>query len=150
MKAVFSLLAVFQAARSTIQEAHWTIKGPTFLADHAELGNLYSAFDDEIDTLAEKAVRKYGAGVVDLAQQLKMQQHVCDHWRKQGDLMRRAYDVEMTVLEYIDRCLHELEQADELDTGIDNFLRGVADSHQKATFLLGARLGIEPEMKETK
>lgn len=141
---ISDLLAVLRAAQASHQHAHWTCKGTQFYADHLLFQRLYESITDEFDTLAEKAVQQAGAKSVDLCEQLKSMLECAKEWDTDGDLVRRALDVEKAVQWEIQVCRGQLEKDDALTPGMDNFLAQLADNHETALYLLGQRLGGKP------
>lgn len=141
MQHLFNLLAVLRAAQMSHHHAHWCVKGEAFFADHELFSDLYTSMDSEIDTLAEKSVNQFGVKVVDLCAQLAMMHKCAETWDSEPDLYRRALEIEQGIQRAIVHCRKALDADDALSLGLDNFLVGIADSHEKPLYLLGRRLG---------
>lgn len=137
-----NLLAMLRAAQIVHHTAHWQVTGPTFVGDHALFGELYTAIDKEYDTLAEKIVTLYGSKSVDAVDQLKrISTVVARAIESSTDLVQRSLNVEeglQTVLEAVRKHMQDEKQ---LSIGMDNFLQGIADSHESAVYKLTQRVG---------
>ena len=137
------LLALLRAARLVHQTAHHLSSGPNFAADHALYGELYEALGDEIDTLAEKAVYM-GAPLdaADLAERVaQLTQRLSPTGARTNPdaLAKRALEVERAIQEGISAARQTLDEVGALSYGLDNFLAGLADNHEKALYLLSRR-----------
>ena len=137
------LLALLRAARLIHQTAHHLSSGPNFAADHALYGELYEALGDEIDTLAEKAVYM-GAplAAADLAGRVgQLTQRLSPTGARTNPdaLAKRALEVERAIQDGISAARQTLEESGALSYGLDNFLAGLADGHEKALYLLSRR-----------
>lgn len=139
MECLSHLLAVLRAAGISHQHAHWTSKGPQFYGDHLMFERIYDPIAGQVDGLAEKAVQKFGAKVVDPCEQLEQMSGCMEVWDKKPDLVARALMVEESIQSAIKYAVTELTKAKQLDFGLDNFLRQLADEHQTALYLLGQR-----------
>lgn len=135
-----TLLAYLHAAYQNHWTAHWQSKGSNFYADHELFGRLYGSFPGEIDGLAEKMVAMYGTESVDLVQQTRMQAAFAAKWAEEPDLVARAYMVEEGLQDAITNTVDALDESEELTLGMDNFLAGLADSHETPLYLLGQRM----------
>ena len=133
-----ALLSALRAIRMSHHTAHWQVKGTPFYGDHLMFQRLYEAVDDEIDTLGEKIVAKYGVDAVDAVES-------CDRMCKlleqvQGDdLYERAAKLERVLQHLLEGTLKALADGKCLTPGLENFLQGIADSHETAVYLLGQR-----------
>lgn len=135
-----NLLAMLRATQIVHHNAHWQVSGPTFNGDHSMYAGLYEAIDDEYDTLAEKMVVLYGASSVDAIPQLKLITTVVTRAVQATDnLPQRSLAVEEGLQTVLEAVRDHLDKEDELDMGMDNFLQGLADSHQKAVYMLTQR-----------
>lgn len=135
-----NLLAMLRAVQIVHHTAHWQTKGPTFAADHALYGELYSAIDDEFDTLAEKIVAMYGVDAVDMVDQLARITTVVKRAKEiDSDLPKRSLAVEEGLQTVLEAVRDYLRKEKELSMGMDNFLQGIADSHETAVYKLKQR-----------
>jgi DNA-binding ferritin-like protein len=137
--ALSRLVALLRAVQIIHHTAHWQTAGATFYGDHLLFERLYTGITEEFDGLAEKAVAYCGVGSVDApgqaAQILEVIATVTG-----TDLVRKSLTAEQAVQDEIEECRAVLEAAGELPLGLDNYLQGLADSHETAIYLLGQRL----------
>lgn len=137
------LLALLRAARLIHQTAHHLSSGPNFAADHALYGELYEALGDQIDTLSEKAV--YMGAPLDAADLAERTAQLTQRLSPTGArtnpaaLAQRALEVERAIQEGISAARQTLDEIGALSYGLDNFLAGLADGHEKALYLLSRR-----------
>lgn len=137
-----NLLAMLRATQIVHHTAHWQVKGPSFAGDHELFANLYTAIDKEFDTLAEKIVAKYGIEAVDSVDQLAKITTVVKRAKETDkDLFRRSLAVEEGLQVVLEAVRDHLRKEDELSIGLDNFLQGIADSHESAVYKLTQRVG---------
>ena len=135
-----NLLAMLRAVQIVHHTAHWQTKGPTFAGDHKLYAKLYAAIDDEYDTLAEKMVAKYGVDVVDATDQLrKISTVVSRAVESDSDLPKRSLNCEVGLQSVLEAVRDYLRQEKQLSMGMDNFLQGLADSHESAVYKLKQR-----------
>lgn len=135
-----NLLAMLRATQIVHHTAHWQTKGPSFVGDHSLFAELYGAIDDEYDTLAEKMVAMYGIEIVDMVDQLTRISTVAKRARESDrDLMRRSLNIEEGLQTVLEAVRDGLRSEKELSMGMDNFLQGIADSHESAIYKLKQR-----------
>ena len=137
--ALSRLVALLRAVQIIHHTAHWQTAGATFYGDHLLFERLYSGITEEFDGLAEKAVAYGGPGCVDALAQVAL---IAEFVATIGgtDLVRKSLTAEQMLQDEIEECRTALEGAGELPLGLDNFLQGLADSHETAIYLLGQRL----------
>lgn len=137
--ALSRLVALLRAVQKIHHTAHWQVAGPTFYGDHLMFEHLYTGITKEFDGLSEKAIAYCGAGVVDAAAQEAL---ITEFIATIGgtDLVRKSLAAEQAVQDEIEECRAALEAAGELPLGLDNYLQGLADSHETAIYLLQQRL----------
>lgn len=136
-----SLLACLRAAHQAHWTAHWTTEGDTFFGDHMLFDNLYGAIHNEIDGMAEKMVAMYGAASVTLPDQmLEMAQYIAK-WMSMHptNLVNRSLAAEADIQTAIETARNVMKTEGALSLGMDNFLQGLADNHDKSRYLLGQR-----------
>lgn len=137
-----NLLAMLRATQIVHHTAHWQVKGPSFVGDHALFAELYAAIDKEYDALAEKIVAKYGVEAVDAIDQLAKITTVVKRAKETDhDLMRRSLAVEEGLQVVLDAVRKHMQKEEQLSIGMDNFLQGIADSHETAVYKLTQRVG---------
>jgi DNA-binding ferritin-like protein len=137
--ALSRLVALLRAVQLLHHTAHWQTAGATFYGDHLMFERLYSGMTEEYDGLAEKAVYLAGVAVVDAVVQVQLIADFVDNF-VEADRVSRALAAEMMLQEEIEECRATLGEAGELPIGLDNFLQGIADSHETACYLLKQRL----------
>lgn len=140
MQCLSNLLAMLRAAQASHHHGHWVTKGSTFYGDHLLFEKLYTAIEEEIDSLAEKAVQQFGDKTVELVPQFEDITACLQKWTEEGDLFKRALLVEKTLQVAIEDYRQELKDSGYLSIGLDNFLAQLADSHETALYLLGQRV----------
>ncbi len=136
------MLAMLRSAYILHQTSHWQASGPMFYGDHEMLLRIYESVEDEIDTLAEKMVAKYGAPSVNPIEQAEIiNQHVQEMEQKSGgDPITRAMLVEEDLQETFTNAYQHLKQANSMSLGMDDFIMGVANNHETNVYLLRQRL----------
>jgi starvation-inducible DNA-binding protein len=135
-----NLLAMLRAVQIVHHTAHWQVKGPSFAGDHELFAELYSAIDKEFDTLAEKIVAKYGGQAVDSVDQMKrISTVVARADESSSDLVQRSLNVEEGLQTVLESVRDYLRKEKDLSMGLDNFLQGLADSHETAVYKLQQR-----------
>ena len=139
MNPLSKLLALFRAAHQAEWTAHWTVENNAFYGDHLMLERLYGAFPDEIDGMAEKIVKTFGAEGVNLPAQLALMARLVNRWEAEPDLIRRVNNIESDIQTAIVNVRAAMKAQDQLSVGLDNFLAGLADSHETPLYLLGQR-----------
>lgn len=134
-----TLLALLRAMHLMHHTAHWQVKGPTFLSDHELFGALYEDLPGEADSLAEKMVYMFGVDVVSIEDQLTRLTAICQTSLEQKDLLQRAMHMEEWLQKVIEGTRQALESEKLLSDGLDNYLQGLADTHQTACYKLKQR-----------
>lgn len=129
-----------------IHGAHHLTSGSAFFADHAFYAELYAAYEDAYDTLAEKAC---GLGLYALAEPAKV-------WAGVGPLLSQIPPLVGADAETIAKGVLALELAWQMTLqdhvgklpnaplGLDDYLRGLADSHDVFVYKLRQRTGGRP------
>jgi len=139
MSTLSPVLALLRAAHFLHQSTHWTVRGSNFFADHQLFDLLYNALPEEIDTLAEKMVNQAGEDSVNPATQVAMMHQSLGFWLLHPDPIQRAIQIERDIQEAVVAARKSMSEQGLLTVGLDNFLAGLADSHEKALYLLGQR-----------
>lgn len=134
-----TLLALLRAMQLMHHTAHWQVKGPSFVGDHALFGDLYSELLEEADGLAEKMVYMFGEDVVSADDQLTRLMSICRTSLEQKDLFQRALHMEEWLQKVIEGVRSALEAEMLMNNGLENYLQGLADTHQTACFKLKQR-----------
>lgn len=136
------LLAALRASYHCHQTSHWQVKGNTFYGDHQMMSRIYESVVDEIDTLAEKIVAKYGSDAVDCCDQIEM---ISDnvHWADEHsghDPLRRALVIEESLQKMFEKTYADLKSLNEMSLGMDDFIMSSANNHESNVYLLRQRL----------
>lgn len=132
------LLSLLIAMERMYQTAHWQSKGPSFQGDHTLFSGLYTGVDAEYDTLAEKIVASLGGHAVNDVPIGQMVQEYLVRWSQIPDLVLRGLQAEEDLQAQVATVLHDKAKVSE---GLQNFLQGVADAHEKNAYLLTQRAG---------
>jgi DNA-binding ferritin-like protein len=136
------LLAGLRSSYISHQTSHWQVKGPMFYGDHTMMERIYKSVVDEIDTLAEKIVAKFGPEAVDCCEQIDM---IADnvHWsddKCNGDPVLRALVVEESLQKMFEKSYNDLKGMRELSLGMDDFIMSASNNHESNVYLLRQRL----------
>jgi len=138
-----SLLALLRAAQQTHWTIHWQSQGLAFYSDHQLFDRLYTGMSEEIDGLAEKIVRYYGEEAVDPLAQMQGMTNWVQKWTQNEDtLVDMADAIEFDIQQSIEEALETAELTGEASYGLENFLQGIADSHETNQYLLGQRMKV--------
>jgi DNA-binding ferritin-like protein len=135
------LLATLRAAHLIHWTGHWQVKGDTQYGDHLLLERVYTALADEIDTLAEKVVSTFGCEAVDPISQIDMISETSKVLADPCvDPLVRSLEVEEKLQKLLSSTFSELECMDYLTLGMNDFIMGMANSHDTFIYLLRQRL----------
>ena len=134
------LLGELYALSLHYKVAHWQASGENFLADH----DLFARLDSSTyqgDELAEKMVEAYGNDAVDAKEIAKRMTDCLGKWGG-GDAVQTSLKAESSVQECIEHLYEAMDSTEGgLSLGWDNFLQGLADTHDKSLYLLKQRKG---------
>lgn len=133
------LLGMLLAMRQNYHSSHWQVSGPTFAGDHELFNKLYSSVGEEIDTLAEKIVAKYGADKVDATKLSHVQTQQLAGWAGQTDPFQRGLASEKALQATLKQVYDALKESGNLSLGMDDYLMATANSHETNEYLLGQR-----------
>lgn len=128
-------LVTLQAIERLHHAAHLQAKGPESYSDHLLFQRLYTDVQHEIDGLSEKMVAAFGGACVDADARGADAADLLADWSKADDTLQRALDAEMQLQDAIADAL-----AGDVTAGLENFLQGLADSHETAIYLLQQRI----------
>ena len=136
-----NLLAMLRAMHLLHHTAHLQASGETSYQDHLLFERLYGGLVGEADGLAEKLVSLYGNDAVDAVDQAGRIDTICQRAKQASkDPIKRAYMLEEGLQDVIDAVRTSLKKEDKLSIGMDNFLQGLADTHETACYLLKQRM----------
>lgn len=133
--ACVEVLVTLQAIERLHHAAHLQAKGPESYSDHLLFQRLYTDVQHEIDGLSEKMVAAFGGACVDADARGADAAELLADWSKADDTLQRALDAEMQLQDAIADAL-----AGDVTAGLENFLQGIADSHETAIYLLQQRI----------
>jgi DNA-binding ferritin-like protein len=136
MPTLLTLAIKYRSAQFTAHMAHNLVSGPTFFADHAFLGELYSTYEDGYDSLVERAI---GLGqspnIVALTSNA-----VVDFKDKAGSL-GNAQSMFKTLLGVEkELCSMIAGLVKDATDGTQNLLQGLADESEVRQYKIGQRV----------
>jgi len=140
------LLGTLLAMRQNYHSSHWQISGPTFYGDHLLFEKLYGSVSEDIDTLAEKMVAKYGSQMVSAVKLSHIQAQVVSDLAQQPDPYHRGLESEKALQALTKNVYHGLKESGQLSLGMDDFLMAMANTHETNEYLLGQRVAGGPSM----
>lgn len=140
------LLAHLRAMHLWMHGAHHVSKGPSFGGDHILILNtIYDEIQDQVDKLAEKGIGITGDESLGSPQRIMQEaMPVLSSFPDvtslpQDQLMQAAYQIEQTFISVLEHQFHSLEQSGQLSLGLNNFLAGLADTHEGYGYFLRQR-----------
>ncbi len=131
-----NLAALFRAAQLYTQFAHHTIKGPSFFADHAFLGDLYDKYADFYDSTVERMI---GLGMAPNIAEITTK--ACTY-ASQGMQDNDAATFFKRIIG-TNRDIYAAIRAvmEDANDGMQNLVQGFADSLASVDYKIGQRLG---------
>lgn len=130
------LLALLRGQLTIYQDAHWEVTGPQFYADHLLFERLYKSVDSEIDTLAEKMVSLFGPAAVEALALARLTTAWVARWSSIPELHQRGLKSEEDFEAMVEKVYEQLDTADLLSMGMDDFLMAAVNSHESNRYLL--------------
>jgi DNA-binding ferritin-like protein len=127
--------------------AHWQAHGNPFYGDHLLFERLYKGVTEEIDTLAEKMVARFGASAVDAVDHFPITQAWVDRWKGQENPYKRALLAESDFQEAVRKVYDSIKEVGAMSLGLDDFLMASANDHETHMYLLQQRLRSEDVLK---
>jgi hypothetical protein len=138
-EALALLLATSRALYELLHSFHWQTSGPSFYADHLLFERLYGVAYQDIDAIAEKLIGVTGrTDLVGPQLQSQLTSKVLDGFEisdEPSGFAASALLAEHGLL----ALLADLLQTPDLSQGLQNFLQGIADTHETSVYLLGQR-----------
>ena len=128
------------------QNHHWVTKGDPFYGDHLLYQRLYAGVNEEIDTVAEKAIGLGSTANVDIMLQTKQIMSLVQGYGmtstlpQPSDLARRSYQAEMSFLKATSHIVEHIKDCGMMTRGLDNMIAGIEDAHESSIFLLKQRI----------
>ena len=129
------VLVTLQAIERHHHAAHLQASGEDSYGDHLLFQRIYSDVQHEIDGLSEKMVAAFGKACVDADARAADAASLLSEWSESDDTLERALDAELQLQGTIEDALSE-----DVSPGLENFLQGLADSHEAAIYLLQQRI----------
>jgi len=129
------VLVTLQAIERHHHAAHLQASGEDSYGDHLLFQRIYSDVQHEIDGLSEKMVAAFGKACVDADARAADAASLLAEWSESDDTLERALDAEIQLQGTIEDAL-----AEDVSPGLENFLQGLADSHEAAIYLLQQRI----------
>lgn len=133
------VLADTFAFRLKAQYYHWNVEGPDFVQYHDLFGKLYTAADEDVDTIAEhiRALGAYAPGSFGRFQSLTSiqdEETIPEAWEMINRIAEDNKKLHAGLM-----AAHAV--ADELgQRGVVNFLEGLLDANEKTQWMLRATL----------
>lgn len=116
---------------------HWTLHWQsTSYEDHLLFERLYGALPAEIDGLAEKMVQLHGVEAVEVTRHVPLMAAWLARWQD-TDPVSRALEAERALLAVV----VQVQSAEDVSLGLDDYLAGVANTHETHLYLLQQRMG---------
>lgn len=129
------------------QTHHWICCGDPFYGDHILFQRLYEAINDDIDSIAEKAVglgSERNVEPIIVAKQLSRLMNACSPLASipsSHELAYRSLKLEQAFVLLVKQVSQQLASRGALSYGLDNLLAQLADDHEKNVYLLKQRCG---------
>lgn len=125
------ILAILRAQAWMYQTLHWQTKGSNFYGNHLLYERLYNSVNEEIDILAEKLVGYFGEISVDSQDSMEKTSKWLKEWSND------PLDSEKSLQQFLSTSYEIMKTKKELTLGLDDFIMGLANSHETNLYLLG-------------
>lgn len=136
MKYWMQILSELRALYIAYQSAHWTAGGGTFYGDHLLFQRLYGNVQDELDSVAEKALGSgIHPGMFDPVSLAHGAATAAQSLLKPGQIIDCLINAEREFVCH----LETFASTDGLSLGAENLLAGIADKHEEHIYLLSQR-----------
>lgn len=144
---LMNLLALLGAQYNLYYAGHWKSGGPTFNADHQLFARLYETVQGEADSMAEKIIGFHGSAALDHVQLSASVSGWLSQWKNAGPILEQALTAEHALQDALQQATTQLEAAGQYTLGLQNFLPGIADTHEGHLYLLQQRTSGVPTDK---
>ena len=144
---LMNLLALLGAQYNLYYAGHWKSSGPTFNADHQLFARLYETVQGEADSMAEKIIGFHGVQALDHVQLAASVAGWLGQWKNAGSVLEQALTAEHALQDALQQATNQLESAGQYTLGLQNFLPGIADTHEGHLYLLQQRTSPVPTDK---
>lgn len=129
--------------------AHWQVQGNPFYGDHLLFERLYQGVVEEIDTLAEKMVARFGPAAVDPVDHFPVTQAWIDRWSTVESPYKRALLAESDFQGSAKKVYDSIKEVGAMSLGLDDFLMAIANDHETHMYLLQQRLRTDGVLNKT-
>lgn len=133
------LLADVAVYKIKTQYYHWNVEGPDFMQYHGLFGDVYTAADGDVDTVAEhiRALGAYAPGSLSRFQSLTS---IADEDTVPGalEMVSRTYADNQKIIASA-KAAHAAAEANN-EYGVINFLEGLIDAYEKQAWMLRATI----------
>lgn len=141
---LLQILAQLRGLQWSHWNSHWKVQGDHQYGDHLLFERLYTATQEEIDTLGEKVTSYYGPKAIDdlgtIAETTKFLSLYRNGDTGPTDLYERALKLESHFQRSLKVAYGSLKASGGLSLGLDDYLMSVANAHETAVYLLRQRL----------
>ena len=143
---VVGLLGALRAYHLWFHAAHNLTKGTGFAGDHVNLyGKIYVEASETMDAAIEKAVGVFNDEVLGCPIEItQLALEVLNGWSSPAglsgqDIAAYALEYSLEMVTLIDEIAKSLDALGELTYGLDDFLAGLASTHESYVYLLRQR-----------
>ena len=135
ISALQQLQADYQVTYQKLRAFHWNVRGPLFFGLHAKFEELYTAFAEKVDGLAERALTLGGRPLPTLAAVLaKARLKEAEVMPDAAGMVRALADDFAQLNTWTRQVAEQAGAAD--DAGTANLLEGFADAQEKDVWML--------------
>lgn len=146
-EALKAYIASLRAGQLWFHAAHHLAKGTGFVGDHSELlSSIYTALDGDYDTAVEKGVSLTGDEMVACPMHVIanvmpiLKRYKTPAGMNQTEILQTGLAFIKAHYELLTTIYDELEAANELPLGLDDFLASSANQYDKFVYMLQQRL----------
>lgn len=128
------LASALRAAQLHAHTAHNLIRGQTFFADHAYLGELYAAYEEEYDHVIERIIGLDLKAEPDVISADAADNAMGYDYVDANQIFLDCLSLEAAIRDEAERCLK-----DDYDSGTQNMLQGICDKSLDRAYKLNQR-----------
>jgi DNA-binding ferritin-like protein len=138
-----TILSFLEALEEMYEHMHWHSSGNNYYGDHLLYERLYDEIEEEIDSVAEKAIGIFGPDSIGPNKNTAMTANIVSNLISDTDTADKfpilSIKAEEKFISIVSDALTSMEKDNELTDGIDNLLQGVVDLHESHLYLLKQR-----------
>lgn len=138
-----TILSFLEALEEMYEHMHWHSSGNNYYGDHLLYERLYDETEEEVDSVAEKAIGIFGPDTIGPNKNTAMTANIVSSLISDTDTADKfpilAIKAEEKFISIVSDALTSMEKNNELTDGIDNLLQGVVDLHESHLYLLKQR-----------